>query len=642
VFNISLLQWLAGIIAHGQRPEREETPPRRPAPAVSGISDSANDIQGLPDEVAAIYRARVAQLQRRNSQATSQRRRCYVYLAVSLIVSGAFFYLHFQPRLLPLWAAALPTLAVMAALVQSQNCGQRTRNSSRLLEFYGRRLRRVQHEWMGKGDGGVDLQNPDHMSAGDLDLFGEGSMFELLCDVGTPAGRDALARWLQSPAQKEEATSRQDAIRSLTDRSDLRQKLALVCEGHAREYSWKRLCEWFTSAPVPFPGWAPWALLALSLSVAIAVGCGLLGVLSPHQTFQTMALIGTPEGILALALHGRVRAVLEGLLLSSRQLETARQMCKLFESESMECPLLVRMQQKLQGASKQISRLQRLIFRRELRDHEWLFWGLLLLAWKTQWTLQIERWRQRHGKEVIQFISVLGEFEALMALAAYAYENPEDPYPELAEEGPLFEATGMGHPLMDVRACVRNDLKLGSETSFLLVTGSNMSGKSTLLRATGLNATLARMGAPVRARRLRLSPLRVCASIRINDSLMSGRSHFYAEVERLKATLDCATESTPVLFLIDELFAGTNSADRRVAAEAVIRLLVERRAIGLITSHDLSLTEIPERPESKGLNVHFAHLPAVEGLGFDYHLRAGKVEQSNALQIIRMIGIPIH
>ena len=199
----------------------------------------------------------------------------------------------------------------------------------------------------------------------------------------------------------------------------------------------------------------------------------------------------------------------------------------------------------------------------------------------------------------------------------------------------------MGHPLIDARICVANDLTLGADRCWLLVTGSNMSGKSTLLRAAGLNATLASMGAPVRATRLRLSPLQVSASIRVEDSLLSGQSRFYAEVERLKATLDGAASGPPVLFLIDELFGGTNSAERRVAAEAVIRLLVERGAIGLVTSHDLALTEIADDHPLKGANVHFADLPKAEGLSFDYHLRPGKVQNSNALEIIRMMGIPL-
>jgi MutS domain V len=642
MFKIPLMQWLAGVLTDALKPAHAETPPSRQVPAVSPNAGSAEVAGCARDQVATAYRARISQLQHQRDQTIIQRRRCFAYLVVSLITAAVFLYLYSRPHPLPLWAAGLPSLAAFVALGQAQKCGRRARDSFALLDFYGSRLRRVQHEWIGKGDPGVDLQNPDHLSARDLDLFGEGSIFELLCDVGTPAGRDTLSQWLQNPCSPDEVISRQGAVRSLKDRTSLREQLVLARSGHAREYSWDRLCEWLVAAHVRFPHWAPWALLLLSLGMVIAAASGWQGVMGSHETLLVMALIGAPEAALALFLHGRVRSVLEGLLLSSRQLESLRELCSLFESERMESPPLVRMQQKLQGASEQISRLQRLVGKRELRDNEWLFWPLFLLAWKTQWTLQIERWRQRHGQNFVQSLTVLGELEALMAMATYAYENPADPYPELVAEGPLFEATGMGHPLLDVKSCVRNDLKLGGETSFLLVTGSNMSGKSTLLRAVGLNATLAWMGAPVRARHLRLSPLCVCASIRINDSLLSGRSHFYAEVERLKATLDCATKSTPVLFLIDELFAGTNSADRRIAAEAVIRLLVERRAIGMVTSHDLSLTEVPEKQELKGLNVHFAHLPTGEGLGFDYHLRAGKVMQSNALQIIRMIGIPIY
>ncbi len=643
MLNIPIFQWLAGVVADFLKPSREGRPPSELSLLTSRIENSADVPESLQDHIGATYRVRIAQLQHQFDQAIIQRKRAYAYLVTSLAAASAFLYLEFGPlHLLPLWAAGLPIIAAVGSFAQLQECTRRARGSSRLLEFYGRRLQRIQHEWIGKGDPGTDLQIPEHLSAQDIDLFGEGSMFELLCDVGTPASREVLAQWLQTPATPAEVISRQHAIRSLTDRSDLRQKLALVREGHARQYSWGRLREWFVAAPIHFPRWASWTLLLLSLSIVIAAAAGWREIISANETLRAMALIGATEGVLALVLRGRVIAVLEGLFLSSRQLESLRQICKLFEDERLENLLLIGMQQRLHGAAEQISRLQRLIAGREARDNEWLFWLLLLLAWKTQWTLQIERWRQRHGNEIVRYLTVLGEFEALMALAAYAYENPQDSYPELLNEGPMFDATGMGHPLMDERSCVRNDLKLGGETSFLLVTGSNMSGKSTLLRATGLNATLAWMGAPVRARHLRLSPLRVCASIRINDSLISGRSHFYAEVERLKATIDSATKSTPVLFLIDELFAGTNSADRRIAAEAVIRLLVERQAIGLVTSHDLSLTEIPEKQELKGLNVHFAHLPATEGLGFDYHLRAGKVKQSNALQIIRMIGIPLN
>ena len=541
-----------------------------------------------------------------------------------------------------MWVFFLPMAAALWAFEEARKCDSRVRDSGCLHDFYRRRLQRLQHEWMGKGDPGVDLQIADHLNARDLDLFGEGSLFELLCDVQTPAGRNVLAEWLQSPAPPEEVVSRQQAIRSLSGRTDLREKLALLSGDEASEYSWNSLCDWLAANPIRFPRWAPWLGLLLSLSMVSVAVCGWSEVLKPHDALLVLAVIGTAEGALALFLRRRVRFILAGMHLPARKFESIRKLCLLVDGESMEGASLSQVQRGLLGSSKLVSQLQRLVRLRELRDNEYLFWPLFPLLWSTQWTMRIEQWRQLHGRKLLQYLALLGEFEALMAIAAHAYENPADPYPEVVADGPLFEAIGMGHPLMDVRTCVQNDLTLGGETRFLLVTGSNMSGKSTLLRAVGLNSTLAQMGAPVRAKRLRLSPLQVGASIRVDDSLMNGRSHFYAEVERLKAMFERAASNLPVLFLIDELFGGTNSADRRVAAEAVIRLLVERGAIGLVTSHDLAVTEIAEKRELKGANMHFADLPTAEALSFDYHLRPGKVEHSNALKIIRMMGIPLN
>ena len=482
----------------------------------------------------------------------------------------------------------------------------------------------------------------DHLSAHDLDLFGEGSLFELICDVQTPAGRNTLAQWLQTPAPPDDVIRRQHAVGSLCGRTDLRKRLALLQGDVASEYSWNRLHDWLVANPVRFPRWAPWAGLLLALSMVSVAVCGWQELIEPHTAVQALAVIGAAQAGLALFLRRRVQLVLAGMQLPASKFESMKKMCALVDHETLEGMLLNDVQRRLRGSSKVVSQVQWMVRARELRDNEIFLWLLFPLLWSTQWTMQIERWRQLHGRYLLHYLTVLGEFEALMAIAVHAHENPDDSYPELVEGGTMFEATGMGHPLMDKRECVQNDVKLGEETRFLLVTGSNMSGKSTLLRAVGLNATLAWMGAPVRATKLRLSPLQVCASIRINDSLLNGRSHFYAEVERMKAIFDRAASGAPVLFLIDELFAGTNSADRRVAAEAVIRLLVDRRAIGLVTSHDLALTEIAEKPELMGSNVHFADLPTGEGLNFDYHLRRGKGEHSNALKIIRMMGIPLN
>jgi len=636
---IPLWHWAVGFLTRTLRPVIPAIPPFRPSFEKALSTDGRETAR---EQIVSTFHAKIDENQRRRNHAITQRGRCYAYLIVSLLALVASFLMCFGFHFLPHWVIFLPMIATLVSFEKARSHDHLARDCAQLLNLYHGRLQRVEHEWMGKGDPGVDLELSDHLSARDLDLFGEGSLFELLCDVQTPAGRNALAQWLQTPAPPDEVLSRQQAIRSLCDRADLRERLALLRGEETSEYSWNRLRDWLVASPVMFPRWAPWGGVLLSLALLSAALCGWTQLIAPHDALWIAAIIGTAQGALALFLRSRVRSILTAMHLPACSFESMRKLCSLVEGEPMDGLVLSVIQRRLRGSSKLVSQLQRLVRLRDMRDTELLFWSLLPLLWNTQWTMRIERWRQLHGHELLQYLTALGEFEAAMAIAAYAYENPSDPYPELVSEGPLLEAIGMGHPLMDVRTCVTNDVMLGGEKRFLLVTGSNMSGKSTLLRAVGLNATLAGMGAPVRAARLRLSPLQVCASIRIDDSLLNGRSHFYAEVDRLKAIFNHAASGSSVLFLIDELFGGTNSADRRVAAEAVIRLLIERQAIGLLTSHDLALTEIAEKSELKGANVHFADLPTAEGLSFDYHLRPGKVQHSNALKIIKMMGIPLN
>jgi DNA mismatch repair ATPase MutS len=236
--------------------------------------------------------------------------------------------------------------------------------------------------------------------------------------------------------------------------------------------------------------------------------------------------------------------------------------------------------------------------------------------------------------------------EALLSLATYSFEHPADPFPEFTGGPASFEAADLGHPLVPSALCVRNDVSIGGETRVLLVSGSNMSGKSTLLRAIGINVVLAMAGAPVRARHLRLTPLQVGASIRVNDSLQEGSSRFYAEITRLRqianlADRDLGTGHPPLLFLLDELLQGTNSSDRRIGAEGIVRALVKRGAIGFVSTHDLALTDIGGSVEGHLKNVHFQDEFADGKMTFDYKLRDGIVTKSNGLELMRSIGLDV-
>jgi DNA mismatch repair ATPase MutS len=317
----------------------------------------------------------------------------------------------------------------------------------------------------------------------------------------------------------------------------------------------------------------------------------------------------------------------------------------LIEGERFQSPLLVSLRGSLaaEGAppSRRLAQLKRLIEYLDSRDNVFVRVAEIFILWTPHLAVRVEQWRRRSGTAVRRWLAAVGEIEALASLASHAFEHPQDPFPEFSEESPLLEAVEIGHPLIPESKLVRNSVSLGGDLRLLVVSGSNMSGKSTLLRTLGVNVVLAQAGAPVRAARLRLSPLAVGASIRVNDSLQGGISRFYAEILRLRQILDQTAGARPVLFLIDEFLHGTNSHDRRIGAEALVRGLVERGAMGLITTHDLALAGIADTLGERARNVHFEDRIEDGKVLFDYRMQPGVVRKSNAIELMRSVGLEI-
>jgi DNA mismatch repair ATPase MutS len=264
-----------------------------------------------------------------------------------------------------------------------------------------------------------------------------------------------------------------------------------------------------------------------------------------------------------------------------------------------------------------------------------------LMLWGTQFAFVIESWRIQWGGSVPRWLDATGELEALVSLASHAYEHPQDSFPAIVDEGPLYEADAIGHPLIPEGQLVRNDLRLGGELRLLVVSGSNMSGKSTLLRTVGVNAVLALAGAPVRAKSLRLSPFALGASIRVQDSLQEGISRFYAEITHLRQIMELAEGDLPLLFLLDEILQGTNSHDRRVGADGLVRGLLERGAVGLVTTHDLALAKIADSLSPRAANVNFEDHLEDGRMSFSYRMQPGVVRKSNALALMRAVGLKV-
>ena len=261
--------------------------------------------------------------------------------------------------------------------------------------------------------------------------------------------------------------------------------------------------------------------------------------------------------------------------------------------------------------------------------------------WSAHCVFLAEGWRREFGPLIRSWLDAVGEFEALTALAGYAFEHPDDVLPQFVEKGPLFEAEGLAHPLLPASKAVRNDVKLGDGLHLIVLSGPNMAGKSTFIRSVGVNAVLAQCGAPVRASALRLSPLAVAASICVLDSLSGGTSRFYAEIRKLKVAEELSTGAVPVLFLMDELLSGTNSHDRLEGTKLVVRSLMDRGAIGIVSTHDLALAEIPDTMGGRAVNCHFEDRLEDGKLIFDYKLKPGVVKTSNALELMRSIGLEL-
>jgi len=535
----------------------------------------------------------------------------------------------------------LAPVTVFAALVVLHDGVIRSRHGARrAVAFYETGLARLDHRFGGAGDAGARFLDSDHPYARDLDLFGPGTLFELLSAARTRMGENALAAWLKAPGSPAHITARQAAIAELRPRLDLREDLAVLALDAAAAVDPAALASWST-APSRLAGTAPRILGAACslLTTTALLGWGVWG--AGPWFFVTSAAI---QGVLALALRSRVVAVVSAVERPGRDLELLARVLGRFERERFESTRLQELRSALDSEgsppSTRVAALARLVDRMNWRRNQIFAPLAALTLWNTQCALAVEAWRAAHGRAVPTWLSTVGELEALVSLAGYGYEHPQDPFPEIVEAGPLFDGAGLGHPLLPDARCVRNDVRLDSEIRLLVVSGSNMSGKSTLLRTVGINAVLALSGAPVRAERLRISPLAVGATLRVQDSLQEGSSRFYAEIKRIRQLVEIADGPLPLLFLLDEVLHGTNSHDRRIGAEAIVRGLRDRGAVGLLTTHDLALSRIAET--SRGIaNVHFEDHLEDGRITFDFKLRPGVVQKSNALELMRSIGLDV-
>jgi hypothetical protein len=544
----------------------------------------------------------------------------------------------------------LPALVFIVLVIKHDQILRKRAQAEMAIQFYERGLSRINDTWMDRDDPVYEIKvDLDHPYAWDLDLFGSKSLFQLLCTARTLSGIRTLSEWLLHPASTAKIRERQNAAHELRERISLREDLAILETLPATRKSQEEQ----ESREIDFVlNWAEQTSTGIPSSAAvIGVVLSALTIGSLFSWFQ----FGTGAGWFVLAIFAQIlfssifrkqiRNSLQGLERAGNELKLLSGILARIETERFESTLLQNWKSNVSGEgelpSHRIAKLNRLV-----EFYDWgrnpyfaTFAGLLL--WRTQIGFAVEAWRRLNGGLVRKWIIAIGEIEALLSLSCYSYEHPEDPFPEIAEEGPVVKAEGVGHPLIPRNRCVRNNFSLGAISSVVILSGSNMSGKSTFLRTVGMNVVLALAGAPVRAESMIVSQVALGVSIRIQDSIQGGYSKFYAEITRIKQIMDLAKGSTPVLYLLDEILHGTNSADRLIGSEAIVRGLQKQGANGIVTTHDLALAKIVDDLGSAATNMHFEDHIENGKIAFDYKLKPGMIQKSNALALMRSVGLDV-
>lgn len=523
---------------------------------------------------------------------------------------------------------------------------QASERAAAALRFHERGLARLAHDWDHLPMTSARFGSPDHPFTGDLDVFGRASLMQLVDVTETRFGEERLASLLslESPGTwPDDVVARQLAVRDLAARFAFREALSTAggILGDERPDPSPTL-RWAESQGglAPPMVWSAWLLPVLALG-ALGFGPAL------HVRAGILTALVVAELALGIAVGARLTPMLEAVSARESAVTRWRAMITAVEREAFDAPLLVRLRERLlekrRPASAELASLERIVgFVDARRNEVFRFFIGPLLMWDVHCAAALLQWRAKSGDRVRGWLNALGEVEALASLAAFAFDHPDFAWPEAAAQ-PKLEAIALAHPLITADKRIANDVGFPGGARALIVTGSNMSGKSTFLRAIGANTVLAFAGAPVCARSLSIGPARVATSMRIEDSLEQGVSHFYGELRRLKRVLDLARDEDggPVLFLLDEILHGTNSRERVIGARAVIRQLIARGALGAVSTHDLGITVLEAEGGGRVENAHFEEQVEGDKMTFDYVLRPGVVQSSNALRLMRAIGFEV-
>lgn len=499
----------------------------------------------------------------------------------------------------------------------------------------------LEHRYLQFPEGKEFLQN-NHPYATDLDITGHASLFQYICRACSEAGQATIAQWLSTAANKETILLRQEAVKELCQQPAWRQQLRAAGLDKKISTSLSEKINNWISQPVQFINNPFWKYIRLLLP-AIALSALLLNITSylPDQYFYPIILT---QAALAFAITKKTLPAQKGLGRITEELQSLQYTLSCIEDKEMQSPLLQSIRSKVrsghESSASSIRQLKKIMDRIDYRLNPLIYLPLnIFLCWDLQQVWHLEKWRKKQQAGISGWFESLAEAEALSSFANLAFNHPNWTYPVISAEHGRFTASQLGHPLIPQQRMVTSDFSTQSTGHINVITGSNMAGKSTFLRSTGINIVLALAGAPVYATAMEVSVMKVMSSMRISDNLEENTSTFYAELKKLRDIIEAVQRKEPVFLLLDEILRGTNSADRQAGSQALIRQLLADNAVGMIATHDLALTKMAEEFPDRLTNYHFDVQVNGEELWFDYKLKTGICTSMNASLLMKKIGI---
>jgi ABC-type multidrug transport system fused ATPase/permease subunit len=485
---------------------------------------------------------------------------------------------------------------------------------------------------------------PDHLYANDLDIFGKASLFQFINRTTSEMGSRQLARYLQAPADLETIKQRQNAIKELSKKIEWIQDLQ--AKGKEKKITFstqKRLLNWVAEPPV-FSGFNPWKWLRFVLPaiILIIVTLYIFDEVSSSLFYFSLLVFAA----LAYQINKYVAPIHETLSKIAEEIQILSRSIEHIENNTFESALLKELHASFfhqnKNVSGDINQLTKLLDRLDLRYNLVISFPLnILLLWNLQQVLDLEKWKFDQQKNIHKWFETLGHMEALASFAILHFNEPAWVFPDVIPEYFFIEGKQVGHPLLSKAKCVKNDIEIKHDGELMLVTGSNMAGKSTYLRSIGVNVILAMAGAPVCASFFKVAHVHIISSMRITDNLAESTSTFYAELKKLKTIIEKVNAREKVFILLDEILRGTNSLDRHTGSVALVKQLIKHQAAAIIATHDLDLAKLKEEFPESIINYHFDVQVSNDELFFDYQLKPGVCTSLNASILMKKIGIEL-